>query len=331
VDVGLFFTFRNPEPWRRDQARLYADCLEEIRVAEEVGFDSVWLGEHHFTDDGFVAAPLTVAAAIATVTSRIQIGTYCLLLPQHHPVRLAEAAAAVDILSGGRLILGLGLGYRPTESAALDLDFHRRGEVMDEALEVLVRCFTEESFSFQGRHFNFPEVAMTPKPVQSPMPRIVLGGAGERMLQRSARFGCTGLAIAPSPALLDRHTQLIVEHGGDPVAQRYYGMALGFVAETEQKAWEVAEPHATWELEHYNKWFTEAGLPPQFPGGVAGNFILGDSAQWVAAVERMLSSPEPLRCDHLVVELTTSGMPHTDVLRGIERFATDVLPALRVM
>ena len=77
MDVGLFFPFRNPEPWRRDQARLYADCLEQIRVAEEVGFDSVWLGEHHFTDDGFVAAPLTVAAAIATVTSRVQIGTYC--------------------------------------------------------------------------------------------------------------------------------------------------------------------------------------------------------------------------------------------------------------
>lgn len=329
MEVGLFFTFRNPPPWRRPPAQLYQDVLEQIRLADELGFDGIWLGEHHFTDDGFTPSPLTLAAAAATVTRRAQIGTFVLLLPQHDPVRLAEAASAVDLLSGGRLILGLGLGYRPTEFERVGADFRRRGEVMDEALEVLVRCFTEESFSFSGRHFQLREVAVSPKPVQQPMPRLILGGAGARMLERSARFGCSGLAVAPSPEVLERHHRLVADHGHDPEQQRYYGMAIGFVGESDQAAWKVAEPHARWEFDHYNEWFTGAGLLPQFPNGLGADFVIGSPDHWIATMERRLSGPQPIRCDHLVVELTTSGMAHDDVMAGIRLFARDVVPALR--
>ena len=89
MEVGLFFTFRNPPPWRRDPAQLYADTMAQVRLADEAGFDAVWMGEHHFTDDGFAPALMPLAAAVAAVTTRVQIGTDVLLLPQHHPVRLA--------------------------------------------------------------------------------------------------------------------------------------------------------------------------------------------------------------------------------------------------
>jgi len=227
LEVGLFFTFRNPPAWRRPPAQLYADCLDQIRLADEAGFDGVWLGEHHFTDDGFAPSLMTLASAVAAVTTRVQIGTYVLLLPQHHPVRLAEAATAVDLVSNGRLILGVGLGYRPGEFEAVGLDYHRRGELMDECLEILVNCFRGEPFSFDGRHFQLTDVAMTPRPVQTPMPRILLGGSSEPMLRRAARFRCSGLALAPPPSVVERHLQLVEEHGGDPALQRYYGMAMG--------------------------------------------------------------------------------------------------------
>ena len=148
-----------------------AGVAQRAKMVEDAGLDGIWLGEHHFTDDGFVPSPMTLAAALAVATSRVQIGTDVLLLPQHHPVRLAEAAATVDILSNGRLVLGMGLGYRPSEFAAVGLDYHQRGDLMDEALEILVKCFTEETFCFEGRFFHLTDVAMTPRPVQTPMPR----------------------------------------------------------------------------------------------------------------------------------------------------------------
>lgn len=331
MEVGVFFAFRNPPPLQRQPGRLYADILEQIRLVDEAGFDGVWLGEHHFTDDGFLASPLTVAAAAAAVTNRVQIGTYVLLLPQHHPLRLAEAATAVDLVSDGRLILGLGLGYRPSELTAVGLDSGQRGDLMDEALEVLVGCFTQERYSFDGRYFDLDQVTMTPRPLQQPMPRIILGGQGRRMLHRSARFGCAGLALAPDAALQQRHAEILREHGRDPATQRYYGMALGFVAGSERRAWELAERPATWEWEHYNQWFVGAGLPPQFPHGVRQDFVIGTPAQWIAAVERQLTEPAAVRCDHLVVQLTMSGMAHRDVMASIELFATEVLPALHAM
>jgi alkanesulfonate monooxygenase SsuD/methylene tetrahydromethanopterin reductase-like flavin-dependent oxidoreductase (luciferase family) len=289
----------------------------------------VWLGEHHFTDDGFAPSLMTIAAAIAVATTRVQIGTHVLLLPQHHPVRLAEDAAVVDILSNGRLILGMGLGYRPSEFEAVGLDYHARGDVMDEYLEVLVRCFTEDSFSFEGRYVTVRDVALSPKPVQTPMPRLVLGGSGERMLRRAARFGCSGLALSPTADILHRHGALVAAHGGDADTQRYYGMAMGFVADTDDEAWKLAQGHATWELDHYNAWFAEAGLPKIFPNGPREDFVIGTPQRWVDTIGQR--HPSPLRCDHLIVELNTCGMAHNDAMRGIELFADQVLPQLHAL
>ena len=116
---------------------------------------------------------------------------------------------------------------------------------------------------------------------------------------------------------------------GDPAAQRYYGMAMGFVGDTDDAAWTTANDHASWELEHNNTWFAEGGLPPPFPNGPRRDFIIGSPERWIAAVRAR--HPEPLRCDHLIVELTTSGMAQADALGGIELFAEQVLPALRAL
>jgi len=143
MEIGLLFTFRNPPQWARPPADLYRDTMDEIALADGLGFDGVWLAEHHFTDDGWSPSPLTMAAAVAMRTERARIGTFVLLLPQHDPLRVAEAATAVDILSGGRLTLGVGIGYRGNEETPVGLSPATRGSRMDEGLEVLIRCLQE--------------------------------------------------------------------------------------------------------------------------------------------------------------------------------------------
>ena len=111
MKFGIIHDFRNPRQWRRPFPQFYQEILDQIVRAEELGYDNVWLAEHHFADDGYNPSPLTTAAAIAARTSRIRIGTYVLLMPFRHPVRVAEDATCVDIISNGRFDLGAGQGY----------------------------------------------------------------------------------------------------------------------------------------------------------------------------------------------------------------------------
>jgi luciferase-like monooxygenase len=115
VKLGYQFDFRNPPGSSWSFAELYSQMFRQAARAEELGFDSLWLTEHHFTDDGYLPSMIPMAAALAARTSRLTIGTYVLLAPFHHPVKLAEDAAVTDVISNGRLRLGLGLGYRPEE------------------------------------------------------------------------------------------------------------------------------------------------------------------------------------------------------------------------
>ena len=117
MDVGIYFDLRNPPAWATDWSRLYGFSLELCEEAERLGCHAIWLTEHHLFDDGYLPQPLTMAAAVAARTSRVRIGTGVLIAPLHHPVELAEQAAVVDIISSGRVDLGIGAGYRVPNSS----------------------------------------------------------------------------------------------------------------------------------------------------------------------------------------------------------------------
>jgi len=167
---GTFFFFQAAPGQRHED--IIRNELTQVEWSEELGFDEVWFTEHHFIDYGLSVDPATLAAAAASRTRRVRIGLAAAILPFHHPLRLAEQMALVDILSDGRLDVGVGRGNRPAEFAGYRVPQQESRERFDETVDVMQRGWTEERFSYHGRFFSFDDVRVIPKPVQRPHPPL---------------------------------------------------------------------------------------------------------------------------------------------------------------
>src|SRR5215469_14771018 len=168
-------SFRNSSRNELSYSDLYRRHIDLCVEAEDLGFDTIWLTEHHFVEDGYSPSMLPIAAAIAARTKRIRIGTFVLLMPLHHPLHVAEDAATIDVLSNGRLDLGLGQGYVPREFAGFNVPRDERSRRLREGVEIVRRAFTEEQFTFEGKCYTVRDVSLYPKPVQQPHPPIYFG------------------------------------------------------------------------------------------------------------------------------------------------------------
>src|SRR5246127_4556494 len=158
IKFGYLLAVRNPPGSNLDFGTLYSEMFRQVEFVDQAGFDSIWLTEHHFTDDGYLAAIMPTLGAIAARTKRVSLGTYVLLAPFYHPLRLAEDTATIDVISHGRLRLGIGLGYRGEEFDGFGV---ARGERLGrtlETIEILKRAWTGERFSYQGKYFKFNDV-----------------------------------------------------------------------------------------------------------------------------------------------------------------------------
>jgi len=260
LHFGLWYDFRNPPRWRQDPARLYAGILSQIERAEALGWDDVWLSEHHFIEDGYTPSMLPLACAIAARTKRIQIGTSVLLLPLHDPLRVAEDAATVDVTSSGRFQLGVAVGYRKGEFTGFGIPARERAARMEEAVPILRRLFAGERLTTDGRFYHYTDVCLTPLPVQRPM-RIWMGGFSEPAVRRAARLGDAFIATGQVAPLVSVWQRELARLGKDPATQELAaGVTWLLVARDPERRWREAEPHLLYQINLYAEWFGEAGM-----------------------------------------------------------------------
>lgn len=248
LGYGLVTCQRTPgDP--RGAPDLYREALELARACESAGLDSIWTSEHHVFDDDYMPSLLVTSAAVAAVTERISIGTGVLLAPLHHPIRLAEDAATVDVISGGRLILGLGLGWRKEEHDRMGVPMEGLGRRLTETVAVLRGAWGPEPFYYEGRIFSFPRTNVTPKPAH-PI-EILIGGFADAALRRAARIGDGYMASTTRGDDLTRRVRIVMQAleraGRDPSE---------FTFAVHEPVWVSDDPEADLEDVLRGVWYT---------------------------------------------------------------------------
>lgn len=334
-----YYSLQSPPFNPRAHKDLYAEMLDEISMAEEMGFDSAWLTEHHFLKDGYCPSLMVAGAAIAARTKKIRIGTGVLLMPLHDPVRVAEDAAVVDLISGGRLILGIGLGYRPEEFAGFGRSLRERRGRMEESLEILNGSWRDEPFTFDGKYYKLENVNVTPKPVQRPIP-IWIGAFTEPAIRRAARIGAPlyvpAIGIIPIVKyLFDMHSSLLKEYGRNPDDFEKPLVREIYISDKKSdKIWEKIKENVTYTAKGYASWGSmvdrEGNLlsdpdDPVLYDIAREQSIIGTPEECIETVKRY---KDELPVNNLICRFKFPGISHDEAVRSMKLFVEKVLPAV---
>jgi alkanesulfonate monooxygenase SsuD/methylene tetrahydromethanopterin reductase-like flavin-dependent oxidoreductase (luciferase family) len=333
IKVGYQLDFRNPPGSNRSFRELYDASLAQVTAAESLGFDSIWLTEHHFTDDGYLPALMPAAAAIAARTSRVTIGTYVLLAPFYHPLKLAEDAAFVDVLSGGRLRLGIGLGYRAEEFEGFGVPrADRLGRTL-ETIDIMKRAWSGERFSFEGKYFKFRDARVLPRPVSQPYPELLWGAGAAKAIRRGAEldmsFACVG-----GRKEIGIYIEALKARGKDPSRYSIVNSRVVYVADSEEEAWRDTREPLMYQAELYGKWLSAAaGTTDQSkvlirpdPDRLRRTSVLGTPDEVRIRLNEIL---ETTPMTELIVVSQLPGLDPAKARRSLDRFGAEVLPGLK--
>jgi alkanesulfonate monooxygenase SsuD/methylene tetrahydromethanopterin reductase-like flavin-dependent oxidoreductase (luciferase family) len=295
--------------------------LDHVAWVEELGFDSIWLTEHHFQD--FSPSPLTLAAAVAARTDRVRIATNVMLAPLYNPVRLAEEAATVSVLSRGRFDLGIGMGYYEREFAGLQVNIRNRPSLFEETIEILRRAWSGKPFSFQGKRYNIPELTVTPVP-EAP-PRIFIGGMAEPAIRRAARLGdgYLGAYNAHLRAYFDE-VEALAKTGTVCAGQQ-----ATIAPDIEKAKVELREYALRYVNDHIDRGLFPGPHYTDLDAAIeAGHYLLWDAPTAVAEISKLVQEFPLIEDVHFMV---TAGRGETfeHACERIEYIASEVLPALQ--
>ncbi len=321
MKVGILFT-SHPDPKSEPYPHrgIHERVTREILEAEELGFDAVWIAEHHFSNKyGILPDPFSYLSYLAAKTTRIRLGAAVMVVPLHHPLRIVENAAFVDILSGGRFQLGMGSGYRPYEFEGLGISYEERRAIQAEAIPLILDGFHKKRVNSDGEYFRFAmdqTYEVFPQPVQQPHPPFFMAAGTDGSIRTAARNGF-GLmqSLLPSAATIGEHIALYREHMAETPAPLDANPAFGevdvvrmtYVAPTDARAREESEAGIT----HHMK---------SFMGGEVGAY-LGDVAE--------KTDESQFAYERLVKDTILHGAPDT-VLRKIEAFRDVGMTSLMV-
>jgi alkanesulfonate monooxygenase SsuD/methylene tetrahydromethanopterin reductase-like flavin-dependent oxidoreductase (luciferase family) len=327
---GIWTELR-PGAGRQPDPADYRERLEEAVLAEQLGFSAVWGSEHHAVEDGHLSQQLPFLAAVAARTERVRIGTGVLLLPLYRPREVAEQAAVVDLISGGRLILGFGGGWVEREFDAFGVDRRQRGRLLEEKVAWLRRAFAEGAAADGPDGSDLP---VGPPPAQAGGPPIYLGGSAPAALDRVARIadGWFALAHFRWQRTAEQYPPLraALEAAGRPAEG--FPIVAGVhlrVSDDPERTWatELA-PAIAYQLDRYGEWATDRGRPRPAPIEAARlkrSAVFCDTAEGVVAALREFQAQLPFT--HVALWSRPAGISHEAACANLERVAREVAPA----
>jgi probable F420-dependent oxidoreductase len=290
--------------------------------------------EHHAVTNHYWPSPLPVLAGFATRTSRLLLGTDIVVAAFHHPVRLAEDVAMLDVMSGGRFVLGIAIGYKPDEFALYGVELEKRGARFEEQLAIMKGLWTQERVQFNGAYYTL-EGRLEPKPVQKPHPPLWIGGWGNITLRRAASLADNWIPgpTADLTRLLNGKKQFLEQRraAGLPPPTEWPLTRDVIIADTDAEARALAEEHimVAYRREYAGGWrhpFIDASIATDLDKLMEDRFIIGGPEQCVRRLRRFV---EQYGLTHLICRMFFPGMPHARIMRGLELLAREVMPAFR--
>jgi len=353
MKFGTFFFFQ-AAPGHRHADIIHRE-LEQVEWTEELGFDEVWFTEHHFIDYGLSVDPASLAAAAASRTRRVRIGLAAAILPFHHPLRLAEQTALVDIISNGRLDVGVGRGNRPAEFAGYRVPQVESRERFDEIVEILRRAWMEERFSFHGRFFDLDDVRVIPKPLQQPHPPLYQVCVSKDGIENTALRGWPMLnSVLTGPVdqlVTNRDTYVAtLEKSGRSAAEiaallaRWGVSRQIYVADTDAQALAEAKEAELWYQESFRRFVVPERIEDAHPSLQPGFRAMADKlgrVTWDDLVRETLAFGSPdtvarhiaymrdLGVGQVLCWMNFGGLPQNKIRRSMDLFAREVMPRFR--
>lgn len=335
IQLALYSSIADP-PRGEHLERCVDETTAEAQLAESCGFDAMFFGEHHQDRDGFLPSPLIVSTAIAARTTRLKVGTSVLLLPLYHPVHVAEDVATLDIVSHGRVILGVGLGYQPADFAMFNVPQHERVGRFAESVEIIRHCWSGERFSYPGKYYQLNEVQMLPRPVQRPAPPLWIGGWVPSAIRRAARLGDAWVSSPSMPldtmrAVTQQYRDEATAAGREPCVIL---MRDAWVAQSRDEAERVYGPEVLAAYKYYWRNNAEAFRTIQSEADFTldnlarDRLILGTPE---ACVQQLHRWHEALGTNYVLMRLRhahSGGPAHTEIMKAIELFGARVVPQL---
>lgn len=336
IGVGLF-TGQIPRGSGRSFHQDYGDAIELVQLAENEGFDSAWVSEHHGSEDGYLPSLLPLLAAFAATTSRIELGTGVVLAPFHDPLRLAEDFAVVDQISGGRVLCGLGIGWREEEFRAFGIEVGTRVRRLVEIVEVLRLAWRGERFDYRGRHYSYESVAVTPAPAR--VPPIYVGGFADTAIRRAGRIGDGYISSRAQPQRVAEAFDMAAaarrEAGRDgrPLAAL---LQNAFVTEDPERDWPMVAAGIGHQLGVYAGWRGGTDVPgvplevvPPDDRTIRSTTAYGTPDDMYAFLEPLAGVLAPHPDSHLILRFHYPGMDAAPAAEAIRLFAREVMPRLR--
>ena len=334
MQLGVYLNAQHPEA--DDPGRRFAEMIEQVRLIRKMGFDSVWSGEHHITDGYHYFPLLSMLQRLAAEAEGLHVGTNIVLLPLHNPIEMAEIGAFLDVQTGGKFMLGVGLGYRPEEFAMFGVPMKERTTRLAEGIEIIRRLWSEDKVTHHGRHWQFENLTIRPRPSQKPRPPIMVAAQVDAAIERAARVS-DGWCIVPTPRIdeVTKQAELFRKTraaAGLPPSRHMVRLFEVSCAADEETALRRAAPFLLAKYAAYASW----GLPglkldrgdkpeEQLRGLAKNRFGVGTPAQVVDA----LLAQHAVGVTHVSMRLSWPGMRQDEILAGIELLGREVLPEVR--